>query len=200
MITALIRKTSASVIHFLLAEKTRFFNQEKMQSQFSHSLLFCSVENYSIQLTLCSFLFLVFQQMNRHRYTLSKTYRRCLSPVLPSQLHTTLPLLAEGSLLLRLIITCLTFGLFLWIPVRARSARWIFPGKNWVILSRSEHYNLVPWFFSYCAGSSRKEPWERVCEHQAISSAFALFLGNMKKRESFIEKSFCLCLINVPST
>lgn len=134
MITALIRKTSASVIHFLLAEKTRFFNQEKMQSQFFHSLLSCSVENHSIQLTLCSFLFLVFQQINRHRYTLSKTYRRCLSPVLPSQLHTTLPLLAEGSLLLRLIITCLTFGLFLWIPVRARSARWIFPGKNWVIL------------------------------------------------------------------
>lgn len=134
MITALIRKTSASVIHFLWAEKTRFLNQEEMQSQFSHSLLLCSVENYSIQLTLCLFLFLVFQQMNRHRYTLSKTYRRCLSPVLPSQLHTTLPLLAEGSLLLRLIITCLTFGLFLWIPFRARSARWIFPGKNCVKL------------------------------------------------------------------
>ena len=160
MITALIRKTSASVIHFLLAEKTRFFNQQKMQSQFSHSLLFCSVENYSIQLTLCSFLFLVFQQMNRHRYTLSKTYRRCLSPVLPSQLHTTLPLLAEGSLLLRLIITCLTFGLFLWIPVRARSARWIFPGKNCVklILVALNTTTSFPGFSPTARGRAGKNP------------------------------------------
>ena len=140
--------------------------------------------------------------MNRHRYTLSETYRRCLSPVLPSQLHTTLPLLAEGSLLRRLIITCPTFGLFLWIPVKARSARWIFPGKNWVKLTlvAVNTTTSFPGFFSYCAGSSRKEPWERVCEHQAISSAFALFLENMKMRESFIEKSCCLCMINVPST
>ena len=98
-------------------------------------MLLYFVENYSIQLSLYLLLFLVFQQMNRHRYTLSETYRRCLSPVLPSQLHTTLPLLAEGSLLRRLIITCPTFGLFLWIPVKARSARWIFPGKNSVKLT-----------------------------------------------------------------
>ena len=115
---------------------------------------------YSIQLTLCLFLFLVFQQMNRHRYMLSETYRRCLSPVPPSQLHTTLPLLAEGSLLRRLIITCPTFGLFLWIPVRARSARWIFPGKNWVklILVAVNTTTSFPGFSPTAQGRAGKNP------------------------------------------
>lgn len=137
MITALTRKTSAIVFTPYWPRKHVFFNQEEKQSQLSHNLLLYFVENYSIQLSLYLLLFLVVQQVNRHRYTLSETYRRCLLPVLPSQLHTTLPLLAEGSLLRRLIITCPTFGLFLWIPVKARSARWIFPGKNWV------KFNLV---------------------------------------------------------
>lgn len=127
-----------------------------MQSQFSHSLLLYSVENYSIQLTLFLFLFLVFQQMNRHRYTLLKTYRRCLLPVLPSQLHTTLPLLAEGSLLRRLMITCPTFGLFLCIPVKARSARWIFPGTNWVKLTLVA-VNITTWFPGFSPTAQGRE-------------------------------------------
>ena len=134
MITALTRKTSAIVFTPYWPRKHVFLIKRKSRV---NSVTICCYTLYSIQLSLYLLLFLVFQQMNRHRYTLSETYRRCLLPVLPRQLHTTLPLLAEGSLLRRLIITCPTFGLFLWIPVKARSARWIFPGKNWV------KFNLV---------------------------------------------------------
>ena len=160
MITALTRKTSAIVFTPYWPRKHVFFNQEEKQSQLSHNLLLYFVENYSIQLSLYLFLFLVFQQMNGHRYTLSETYRRCLSPVLPRQLHTTLPLLAEGSLLRRLIITCPTFGLFLWIPVRARSARWIFPGKNWVklILVAVNTTTSFPGFSPTARGRAGKNP------------------------------------------